>query len=287
MVIVKLTGGLGNQLFQYALGRKIAHLKAVELKLDISGFKTYKLHKYSLSHFNIIEEFASVHELARFNRKGLIPYLTERLKPYYKRCVVYDRHHYFDKNIFKTNNDVYIDGYFQSEKYFSDIEPILRNEISFKVPPEGENMRLAELVGKNTSVSLHVRRGDYIRDPLTFKIHGVCSMDYYGEAVRLIAQRTTKPHFFIFSDDPCWAEKNLNFDYPVTFVTHNNADHNFEDLRLMSLCKHHIIANSTFSWWGAWLNANPEKIVVAPKKWLNSPEFYDKRDLLPEPWIKV
>ena len=290
MVIVKLIGGLGNQLFQYAIGRKIAHIRNAELKLDISAFQTYKLHKYSLGAFNIIENFATPDDIARFKNKGafngLLSHFAEKWFIYFNGAVVYGRTFTFNRNIFKVPKDVYLDGYWQSEKYFKDIETILRQELRIKLPLSGENAVMSERIGSVAAVSLHIRRGDYVSDPLTYQTYGVCSFDYYRKAVEIIAQRVKNPQFFVFSNESLWAQENLILDYPTTFVANNNADKNYEDLRLISMCKHHILANSTFGWWGGWLCDNPDKIIIAPQKWFNKSK-YDTRDLIPETWIRI
>ena len=136
------------------------------------------------------------------------------------------------------------------------------------------------------SVSIHVRRGDYLTNPVTFQTHGLCDIDYYKKAIDEILDLVDKPHFFIFSDDQSWAKSNIIFGAPTDYVMHNNSLKNYEDLRLMSYCRHHIIANSSFSWWGAWLGNNPEKIVIAPKKWFNDPKI-DTTDLIPDTWLRL
>jgi hypothetical protein len=293
MVIVKLVGGLGNQLFQYAAARRLSVLHQTTLKLDITPFESYKLHRYSLNPFRIQEVFATSEEIAQvkgISKKRLARIalrLIRRLKPYYRRPVFSETPlRPFDPNILKTPKDVYLDGYWQSEKYFVDIQDIVRREFTIKYEQDRQSHEIAEEIVNTQSVSIHMRRGDYVSNPETRRVHGVCNLDYYKQCVSLIAEKITNPHFFVFSDDPGWATENLRLDYPITFVTHNDATRNYEDLRLMSQCKHHIAANSSFSWWGAWLCTCPGKIVIAPKRWFKEPGL-DTRDLLPEGWIKV
>ena len=133
---------------------------------------------------------------------------------------------------------------------------------------------------------MHIRRGDYVSNPTTNKLHGTCSLEYYHNAVDIIAAKVSNPHFFIFSDDHEWARNNFKIDYPLTFVAHNNAGKNYEDMRLMSLCKHHIIANSSFSWWGAWLGSNPKKIVCAPRGWFKDKSL-NTNDIIPSDWSRI
>ena len=245
MVIVRLIGGLCNQLFQYAAALQIAYSNDVPLKLDVSAFKSYDLHGYSLKHFNITEEFTSSQEVDRFKRATptkLLVRLLQRLGPYNRRSWIRERHFHFDPAILNVSGDVYLEGYWQSEQYFKEIEPLLRQEFTVKTSPDAKNAEMAEQIQSVPSVSVHVRRGDYASNPITQGVLGLCPLEYYYEAVRILSETLPELHLFVFSDDPQWADQNLEFDYPTTFVAHNNADKNFEDLRLMSLCRHHIIA---------------------------------------------
>jgi hypothetical protein len=289
VIIVRLYGGLGNQLFQYATARRVAHVNSTGLKLDISGFESYKLHAYSLGHLNIREQFASPEEIARINSPAFdhpITYALQKLLPYHKRNRATERHFHFDADILLLSKDVYLDGYWQSEKYFQDIEGLLREEFTVKSALDPVSIALSEQIRTVPAVSLHIRRRDYVSDPVTQQIHGVCSLDYYAAAIAKLSERVEDPYFFVFSDDPQWAQANLKLEHPTTFVTHNGPDKNYEDLRLMSLCHHHIIANSTFSWWGAWLGVNPEKIVIAPEKWFRTPDR-DSSDIIPGTWQRI
>jgi hypothetical protein len=293
MIITQLIGGLGNQLFQYAIARRIAHFKNCTIKLDLSGFHNYNLRTYCLNHFNIVENIASLEEIAslkRTQRKNLV-ILTlgffNKIRPYYKQSFIKERHFHFDPNMMKVSCNAYLEGYWQSEKYFKDIENIIRSEFILKHEPDAINKEISHIIGNSNSVSIHVRRGDYISNPVTNQVHGVCPLDYYYRAIDKINELIKEPpHFFVFSDDPDWARENLKIEDPVMVVSHNGLDKDYEDLRLMSLCKHHVIANSSFSWWGAWLCTNKEKIIIAPNKWFNANEN-DTHDLIPDSWIKI
>lgn len=292
MIIVTLIGGLGNQLFQYAVARHLAEIHRSVLKLDISGFETYKLHKYSLSPFNIQENFASLEEVVALTvrKQGIAERLINqafRKPPQPAPTYIQEKEKFvFDPGILKLSDGVYLKGSWQNEKYFTGIEAVIRREFTVKSPLAGRNKELAEQIVSCESVSLHIRRGDYVSNSHTSQVHGVCDMDYYFCCVEHITKKAKNPHFFIFSDEPQWARDNLKLSYPTTLVDHNKADKNYEDLRLMSHCRHHIIANSTFSWWGAWLSQNPEKIVLAPSRWIKSKK-YDSKDLIPEKWLKI
>ena len=191
----------------------------------------------------------------------------------------------FDPNILSLSDGVYLDGFWQSEKYFLDIEAILRKEFSLREPPSFRSLGLAKQITPSNAVSIHIRRGDYLaQDKIAF--HGVCSLDYYLAAVTIISRRISSPHFFVFSDDHEWAEKNLKLSYPITFAHDSDNKKPYEDIWAMSLCSHHIIANSSFSWWGAWLSANPDKFVIAPKQWFRL-QTMDAKDIVPERWLRI
>lgn len=289
MIIVKIIGGLGNQFFQYALGRRLSLLHAVPLKLDISGFETYGLHGYSLPHFLLEGDIASGEEIQYFRRYSAaqqrIMDIVERCKPYSMRRYIKELYYHYNPRILGASSHVYLEGYWQSEKYFMDIESTIRDEFQVKYPLMGQNKELADQISSVHAISLHVRRGDYVANSNTNKVHGTCDPDYYHSCITAIAERVKQPHFFVFSDDIQWVKDTIPINYPHTYVDHNK-DKNYEDLRLMSLCSHHIIANSTFSWWGAWLDKNPDKIVIAPKRWFADSRFNTK-DLLPSQWVKI
>lgn len=293
MIIVKLQGGLGNQLFQYAAARRLSLLHRTELKFDLSWFAEHSEQRYALGACCVHEAFATPEEIAQLKgtaRKGinrLVVRATQKLRPYYMRSVFAEPHlRPFDENILRTPPNLYLEGYWQSEKYFTTISDVIRTEFSFRLPPDERNRAVADRISATESVSVHLRRGDYISDKYAEREHGICGLDYYIKSVEFITKWTKHPHFYIFSDDPSWARQNLSFDSPVDFVDHNVPEKGFEDLRLMILCKHNIIANSSFSWWGAWLNTNAQKIVIAPNQWFKD-RALDTRDLLPSAWVRL
>jgi hypothetical protein len=161
----------------------------------------------------------------------------------------------------------------------------IRTDFAFRQPLTGLNVEIAQEIAVVNSVSLHIRRGDYASNPKTLSTHGTCSLAYYKEAIRKIIERVESPHLFVFSDDIDWARDNLNIDLPIRYVDHNRDSESFNDMRLMSLCRHHIIANSSFSWWGAWLNPHEDKIVVAPNNWFANSN--NTKDLLPTGWFAL
>ena len=289
MILVKIIGGLGNQLFQYSMGRNLALKRNAELKLDISGFDAYQLRSYCLDRFNIVECIASPDEIKYFKKfekkPGKINYLRNK---FYADPDKYftQRQFHFDPEVLNLPDNCYLDGYWQTEKYFKDIEDIIRKEITIKTSLEGKNLEVAQRIGTSNSVCIHVRRGDYVSDPRTNAWHGTCDPLYYTQAMEIIASRVSKPQIFVFSDEIAWVKENITFPYPTEYVDHNDDSKNYEDLRLMSTCKHFIIANSSFSWWGAWLATHQHKIVIGPQKWFAGPKR-NLSDLLPENWIRL
>ncbi len=282
-------------MFQYAFGRNLAIKNKTVLLLDINDFnknidKNRTPRNYELSVFTIGAQFASKNIITRFilNNNNLFSRVKVKLYSLlfnyeYKNHVSFDSHSI--NNLNKIRN-IYLNGYFQSENYFIENENTIREDFTFKKDISDENLYLLKLIKKHESISIHIRRGDYISNKSTNKTHGVCSLEYYKKAVEYISEKVHNPFFFIFSDDVEWVTKNLKIPYQNKIVTANIKTNNYNDMRLMSGCKHNIIANSSFSWWGAWLNKNPDKIVIAPKKW-----FADsKREtigLIPNSWLKI
>ncbi len=300
MVVVKLMGGLGNQMFQYAAGRGIAHDTYQTFKMEIeSGFiNDFYKRKYSLRHFNILENIATKSDLPRsidVTKKNYfiarsIRFLNNR-NPLGGWKILYEKNLLYDQRVYAPWDKKYLIGYWQSEKYFLNIRDILYKEFTLKYPLERKNMAVAEIMHKTNSVSVHFRRLHGISDGVVTAAHseiygGALTLDYYQNALKYISERITDLHIFVFSDHPEWARNNVNLPFPTYFVDHNDDEHSYEDLRLMSLCKHNIIANSSFSWWGAWLNSNIDKIVIAPKRWFRNPSLKTS-DLIPVSWYSI
>lgn len=290
MVVVKLIGGFGNQMFQYACGKRIALANSVPLKLDTTDFTETSGRRYDLCHLNISAEIASGADIKRFKKSGLIRNMLYRAHvvhtPYRENKIVRERFFHFDEGVLSSSGDIYLEGYWQSERYFSDIKDVIRREFTFKHVPDSENEKVVKEILRTNAVSVHVRRGDYVSDPRINQVHGVCATEYYSGAIKRIADSVPRPRFFVFSDDLEWARENLPLDYQVTYVSHNGLSKSYEDLRLMSLCRYHIIANSSFSWWGAWLAPSEGKLVIAPRRWFRVSE-HDTSDVLPPAWEKI
>jgi len=285
MIIIKLNGGLGNQLFQYSLGRKLSIKNNDIFKLDLSDFTKDNPRSYSLGYFNVIENFTSDEDVNKIKKSGVWK-LVDKLKPYYKRSAIKYKGYDFDPNVLKLSGNFYLDGYWQSEKYFKDIESVIREEITLKELSPYKHSELINNIKNSNSVSIHIRRGDYVTNKKFSSVYNLLDEKYYQEALKFIAEKIKDPLFFIFSDDINWVKQNLNIPYPKIFVSGENEIKNYEELILMSLCKHNITANSSFSWWGAWLNKNADKIVISPDRWFND-KISNAKDLIPENWVRL
>jgi len=293
MIIVRLTGGLGNQMFQYAFGRAMAHRYSTELKLDTSSFPErtatdngYVERNYDLDVFTVEPEFATSSEVALLSKRSSVRLLDRVMNKAlgFKSSVVLEPHFHFSNSVaYETNGDRYMIGYWQSPKYFEEIEPVIRDEFRFREPLAADAAELRERIENANSVCLNVRRGDFVVNPF----HGSLGVDYFQTADRMLGERLLEREYFVFSDDVEWCKANLRFDVPTTFVSHSYAGRKFQDyLRLMSSCKHFVIPNSSFAWWAVWLNKSSDRIVVAPKEWF-SDSSYNTSDLIPDDWIRI
>jgi len=300
MIIVKIIGGLGNQMFQYALGKNLALLNKVEVKFDITWFDNFGENTtpryYSLQEFNIIDNIASRKEIEKFRKYEKLSGKRHFLYNFFianDSIYIKEKKVEFDKEILEIKNNVYLFGYWQSEKYFKTIKDIILKELTLKNEPSNHYKKNAQLISqaKNNSISIHIRRGDYTSEKLK-KDLGLCSLQYYKKALEKIKKKVKNPVIFVFTNDIKWAKNNLKFKYPINFVSQKNKNDNnyknkdYEELILISLCKHNIIANSSFSWWGAWLNKNINKIVIAPKIWFKK-QTMNTKDIPLKSWIQI
>lgn len=256
MIIVRIVGGLGNQMFQYAYAKALQE-KGFKVSIDISKFKTYKLHGgYHLDKYNI-----------DLKTSGFLPTLLSLTKIKKNRK---EKNLLFDENLLNLSGNEFVKGYFQTERYFSNIRTILLDQ--FVITEQHSNSTILYSQGikkQKESCSVHIRRGDYITDKKANSVHGTCDLGYYQKAIDLIKSKFKEIHFFIFSDDIVWTKENLKVNN-ATYIDHKTIPH--EDIYLMSLCDHNITANSSFSWWGAWLNQNINKTIIAPEKWFIAKE---------------
>jgi hypothetical protein len=291
MTIINILGGLGNQMFQYAFAYSLFRQKNYKVKLDVNGFETYDLREYELNLFNTSLKIAEQDEIdnIKYKNENLVQTLIGKIKrqgkvlsdSYYKEA-----HFNFDENAYKKADGTYFEGYWQSERYFLNYREDLLKEFTLKKELHAKSKDYENEINEVQSVSLHIRRGDYVTNTHTNSVHGTCSLEYYKNAVKEIETKVEDPHFFIFSDDLAWAKDHLEFIDKVTFVELDKTTPDHEEMILMSLCKHNIIANSSFSWWGAWLNQNDDKMVIAPKKWF-ADETINTNDLIPSLWIRL
>lgn len=290
--IVYLQGGLGNQLFQYAFSRALEESLNCEVKYDLDFFKGQNERKFCLDKFNLDIKEASNEE--KRDAQELKLSLVQRMKNIINKQTVFnplclENPLGYKREYLLKKHKLYYLGFWQSEKYFSNIRETIRLELSNLIAPSNVNLRTIDTLSiDQNSVSLHIRRGDYVLDENTTNFHGFCGLEYYQRAFDLLIEKIGVCNLYVFSDDFKWAKRYLNFPCKIVFVDWNSDETNHEDLRLMSLCKHNIIANSSFSWWGAWLNNNPNKIVIAPRNWFAQPEENKRAvHLLPSDWLKV
>ena len=289
MIKTRLFGGLGNQMFQYAVGRALSLRLKTNLGLDLSWFDDNKYldtnRQFGLDAFNIASR-----KLERVDLKGI------KLRRFFSKFglssknYIKEKYFNFNKDIVHLSDDVYLDGYWQSEKYFSDFEETIKNDFNLRYPLSREAAGVHEIIiYAPVSCAIHIRRGDYVVNPGINFYHGACPLRYYRDAVDYIKKYSlsTEVSFFVFSDDINWVKKNFIIEKGI-FIEFENRDgfKDQEEMILMSRCQHQIIANSTFSWWGAWLNKNKQKIILAPDKWFNN-VLIDTKDLLPDSWIKI
>ena len=289
MNIVRINAGLGNQMFQYAFFRALKTIYN-DTKIDISEFKYRKHHNgYELEKiFNITPNYASAKESNAMidMSKNLFADIRRTIfKIKYKGNgeLVQEQDARFHPE-FLTKTNAYFIGYWQTEKYFLPVADVIRKEFSFRNELDRENKQIAEQIKNSHAVSIHVRCGDYLKKRRIDSFGSVCTPIYYNNAIDYIQSKAGNVRFFVFSDDIAWTKSNLQLPANAVFVDINHGKESYKDMQLMSLCRHNIIANSSFSWWGAWLNSNPDKIVVAPGIWFRGTEM---PDVLPEAWIKM
>ena len=295
MIIIQLTGGLGNQLFQYAMGRVLSERTKDTLMLDINSYSWDPLRKYELGVFQLKAPFATKEEIERVKQSN--PLFKHRIYykfkgapcPYFRLSYLKEQSFKFDSNFLKFKSEnVYVEGYWQSENYFKQIRDILLNELYIEESRFSLIMKdYTSIIRKaQGSVSIHIRRGDYLSNTETTAFHGLCGLNYYRDAMHHIEKTTPNPTYFVFSDDKSYVKEVFSGKQNVVIV--ENVPYDYEELFLMSYCNHNIIANSSFSWWGAWMNQNSKKMVLAPSKW-----FFNKEmqllslDLIPHDWIKI
>jgi hypothetical protein len=290
MIIINLKGGIGNQMFQYACGKALSLRNGEPIKLDITGYERTRNsdtpREYSLSYFNIsATDIASDDEIRSLKYSLGIVSKGWRLV---KVRILRQFNTGWNPRILSKKGGLYLDGFWQSERYFLDRADTIRSEFTLKNALGDEASRVADEIKKcPLSVSLHVRRGDVVRNAATNPYYGICTPEYYSKALSAMAQKVGSEDFrvFVFSDDIDWVKENIVIPGPTSYVSCPKIP-DYKELALMSMCKHNIIANSSFSWWGAWLNKNQDKIVIAPKEWIQRNKRWHK-DTVPKSWIRI
>jgi len=287
MIAFLAQGGLGNQLFQYATARRLALQHNCPVVLDQHWFEHPPPgdtpRPLELTNYRANFRVATASELSRWT--VMRSRWAKLLKPLLPLHVILERGYGVNNKILSAPANSYLIGYWQSEAYFADIREQLLEELVPIKQPEPEDLETIEKMQHDDTVAVHIRRGDYVSSGAASTYHGLCSLDYYHNAFNYLAGRLHQPTFFVFSDDPAWVKLHLRSQYPTYFVEHNPPEKAFQDMRLMSMCRNHVIANSSFSWWGAWLSRNPSQIVIAPARWyaINRPT----PDLIPNRWMQI
>lgn len=297
MIVVNLSGGLGNQMFQYAFGRILSLHHKTDLILDLSNYSinlnsSYNdyglaIRKYELGCFLLEPSFSEVtHKNFFFPKDNLaskILYKTERILK--RKALIFESQNGYDEKIWsRVQRNSYIHGFWQSHLYFNKIEQLLKNDFKFNLNIS-RNEHLEKCIQQYDSIAIHIRRGDYESSTVVNNIHGLCSLEYYKSATSIIRNKILSPVFYIFSDDIEWCKTNINWLPNANYIKNIDSPA-YYDMYLMSMCKSIIIANSTFSWWAAWLNQNPNKVVIAPILWFKNTTA-DELKIYPKEWISI
>ncbi len=290
MIVVELQGGMGNQMFQYALGRHLAVLNNTQLYLDCFYLKdrrprnNFTFRTFDLDIFNIEAAMASVDISRKYGlHKSIFNKISKRLVQPKPLVFIPEKKFTFTPAILNLPDNIYLNGYWQSEKYFSAIQEIIKKDFILKQPLPSHIHKLKLQIENTNAVCIHVRRGDFVQ----YGMHGTLGMEYYGKAALLMCEKIANPVFYIFSDDINWCKQHIVLPGKVFYITDEfAAEKSRGHFALMMACKHFIIPNSSFGWWAAWLNSNADKIVIAPKVWFHN-SHWDTTDILPPTWITV
>lgn len=284
MILVQLKGGLGNQMFQYAAARSLALKYEVPLLLDTGSYEPKQAGMYGLSGLNIQAGIATQADLAAF-KHGTIGKVLNRVLPPQLRSTYKEPHYEYDPQFFQARPPVRLKGYWQSWRYFEAVKATIQTDFTFANPFSQDILDKAAELKATVSVAMHFRRGDYT-DAATAAFHGICEPAYYDAAVRYMLTRHPHARFYIFTNDPEWVQDNLPDGISYEIVSGELSHTQYEDLFLMSQCRHQIIANSSFSWWAAWLNTYEEKQVAAPANWFAG-AGHSAKDLVPASWHRI
>jgi hypothetical protein len=296
MIISRMDGGLGNQMFQYACALSLARQRETRVVLDVSKFhrasgRTSTPRSFALDIFDLPVTLRGVTSVERLALRALrvgsrAPYAGGALARFGVKLFT-ERQFAFDDSVQRLGRYAYLVGYWQSYRYFASIAELIHRDFSFPSFIDESNRKLSDEMMTGDSIALHVRRGDYL-NAAALETHVALGVEYFQAALRHILARVDRPHVYVFSDDPQWVAEHLNIPCRSTIVMHNSGVTAFRDMQLMSHCKHNIIANSTFSWWSAWLNKSPEKVVVAPDRWFAKDSMNAcLDDLIPSTWERL
>lgn len=295
MIVSRMDGGLGNQMFQFALASILAQKNNTVVLLDTSFFKQtekrlgHTPRQFELGIFANSYTFASTAEILFFKQLSVFNKVKRELGFNYPKMYK-EASFSFDPKVLELQKPVYVRGFFQSYKYFKGYEKLIREWFAFPIDSlDTLNKELIVTIENTNAIAIHIRRSDYVNDATTQQYHGNCSLEYYLKAISLLTASEKEFRLFFFSDDSEWVKEQFgDLPYAKQFVDHNMAENSWKDMLLMSLCQHNIIANSSFSWWAAWLNANPNKKVIAPQKWFAKSEAeMNTSDLTPSEWIRL
>lgn len=287
MIVVSITGGIGNQMFQYAFSKALADQLGIPLFLDTHFFTYVKDRQYLLDFLGVNDPILSEKEAKQFKRQDKRLFRRLGLSLGLMRPIYLNEgaaEHTFQEAFTKLKAPLYLEGYWQTHGYIEWAEAVVSRYFR-TLQPKAEQVALCEEMAACNAVSLHIRRGDYVSNATFAKVHGSLPLEYYKNAVADCRRVVESPHLYVFSDDPTWAREHLDFNLPMTIVDVNGPDAGHYDLALMMRCKHNIIANSSFSWWGAYLNENPLKSVWYPGRWYAG--MPQPKDLCPPTWSSV
>ena len=289
MVVVYIAAGLANKMFQYAFSRGLMS-HGLDVFLDQTSFQP----EWSFEDIALEEVFPNIEIKNAPNNMFSLAYKKDLLSRIYRRMSAFfpnnrylmERPFIYDELIYKkaTSNCIFC-GLWQTELYFNFCEKDVRRNFVFTPFQDDQNIQLAEKMKNENSVAIHIRKGaDYLKRNIW---DVTCSVEYYNQAINYLKEHVSNPVFYLFTDNPKWVEENLkDIDYKLVDWNPVSGKQSYRDMQLMSYAKHNIIANSTYSWWGAWLNNNPQKIVVAPKIWFN-PKIEKAPYIIPERWIRL
>jgi hypothetical protein len=295
MVIVTLSGGLGNQLFQYAVGKQLALKNGTGLKLYTTNITREPGRTYKLCHFNIDAELATEEEvnalIGHYYNDSLYSKIYRKLdgyRPRYRRKYFIETAYYcFEPELMSISSDVLLEGFWQHKNYFENFPAAVKEGIVLQPGAIQPSQFVGAIENDDQSVSLHIRRGDYISDPGNLSFFGVLPLEYYYKAVEYIQAAVPGANFYIFSDDLTWAKEQFKPNAALIFVEIGGGEKDYLEMHLMSRCRHNIIANSSFSWWAAFLNKNPGKIIIAPRTWVVDKEQNAGVQIQLTSWIRM